>query len=378
MKILVLMDSFKGSLTSAEAGEAVREGILSADETAEVLVYPFADGGEGTLDAFLKADKNSKKIKVNVSDPLGRKHEAYYGVLSDGTVIIETAQAAGLCLLADTERNPLYTSTKGVGELIRHAVESGYRDFIVALGGSATNDCGTGMLKELGFGIYDENKDPVAGGALGLSRAAAISIENMIPHLKECSFTAACDVKNPLFGEDGASFVFAPQKGAAEEDVKKMDRWMRDFSHVVKDTFPNADPFAEGSGAAGGLGFAVLAFLGGKMEPGADVLLARTDIEKEISSSDLVITGEGRMDEQTYMGKAPVRIARIAKKYNKPVVAVAGCVAKGADKCHAAGIDVILPVVSAPMTVEDAMKCETAWENVKRTACELIRLMNLL
>jgi glycerate kinase len=234
------------------------------------------------------------------------------------------------------------------------------------------------MLKELGFGIYDENKGPVADGALGLSKAASISIENMIPHLNECSFTVACDVKNPLFGEDGASFVFAPQKGAAEEDVKKMDCWMRDFSCAVKDTFPNADPFVEGSGAAGGLGFAFLAFLGGKMEPGADVLLARTDIEKEISLSDLVITGEGRIDEQTYMGKAPVRIARIAKKHNKPVVAVAGCVAKGADKCHAAGIDVILPVVSAPMTVEDAMKYETARENLKRTACELIRLMNAL
>ena len=377
LKVLVLMDSFKGSLTSIEAGEAVRDGILMADKTAKVSVFPFADGGEGTLEAFLKADKNSKKVKVSVSDPLGRKHEAYYGVLSDGTVVIETAQAAGLCLLKDSERDPLHTTTRGIGELIKHAVESGYRDFIVALGGSATNDCGTGMLKELGFGIYDENNDLIEDGALGLSQAVSVSSENKIPQLDECRFTVACDVKNPLFGENGASAVFAPQKGASCEDVKKMDRWMKGFSDIVKDAFPDADPNAEGSGAAGGLGFAFKVFLGGKMEPGADVLLARTGIENEISYSDLVITGEGCIDGQTYMGKAPVRIAAFAKKYNKPVISVAGCVKPGAEKCHEAGIDVIMSVVSSPMDIEDAMKYETARENIKRTVCEMIRLLNL-
>lgn len=377
MKILVLMDSFKGSLTSEQAGEAIREGILSADDSVVVSVYPFADGGEGTLEAFLKADKNSRKIKVNVSDPLGRKHEAYYGVLSDGTVIIETAQAAGLCLLTDVERNPLHTTTRGIGELIKHAIESGHRDFIVALGGSATNDCGTGMLKELGFGIYDENNDLIEDGALGLSRAVSVSSKNKIPQLNECRFTIACDVKNPLFGENGASYIFAPQKGASCEDLEKMDRWMRDFSDLVKYEYPVADPYAEGSGAAGGLGFAFKVFLGGKMKPGADVLLARTGIENEISSSDLVITGEGCIDGQTYMGKAPVRIAAFAKRYYKPVIAVAGCVKPGAEKCHEAGIDVILPVVPAPMSIEDAMEYETARENIKRTAGEMIRMMKI-
>ncbi len=375
MKTIVLMDSFKGSLTSEEAGNAVKDGILTADETAEVLVYPFADGGEGTLDAFLKADKDSRRIRTEVSDPLGRRINACYGVLKDDTVVVEIAQAAGLCLLTDKEKDPLHTTTKGVGELIKHAVGKGYRKFIIALGGSATNDCGIGMLKALGFGISDDKGVPVEDGASGLSRAVSISCADTIPHLMECSFTIACDVKNPLFGENGASHVFAPQKGASLEDVEKMDSWMKDFSETVKNIYPEADPLSEGAGAAGGLGFAFKTFLHGSMKPGAEVLLERTGIEEEISKADLIITGEGRIDEQTYMGKAPVRIAQVAKRYDKPVIAIAGSVGEGTEKCHEAGIDAIFPTVSSPMNIKDAMEPGTARENVKRTACEIARLL---
>lgn len=376
MKILVLMDSFKGSLSSPEAGQAVKEGILAADEMAEVLVCPFADGGEGTLEAFLADDKGSHSVNLTVTGPLGKETEACYGVLSDGTAVIEMAKAAGLCLVKEDQRDPMRATTRGVGQLIRRAIEDGCRNFIIALGGSATNDCGAGMLQELGFGILDAEGKPVRDGAMGLADAALVS-DSSFPGLKECSFTIACDVRNPLFGKDGASYVFAPQKGASPEDVEKMDSIHRSFAEVVKRTYPEADSDAEGAGAAGGLGYAFRTFLGGSMQPGAEVLLSRTGIEKEMAAADLVITGEGRMDRQTAMGKAPVRIAGAAKKYGKPVIAVVGCVGDGAEKCHEAGVDAVFPSLSSPMTAEMAMDRETAARNVRRTACEIIRLFEI-
>ncbi len=375
MKIVVLMDSFKGSLTSTEAGEAVKKGILSSQVPADVTVFPFADGGEGTLDAFLKADGQSRTVKVTVSDPLGRPVEGSYGVLSDQSAVIEIAQAAGLCLLSEEERNPLHATTRGVGELIKHAAKSGLRSFIITLGGSATNDCGTGMLTALGVKILDKNGNPVSDGALGLSEAASVDAGGMLTALKDCRFVIACDVKNPLYGETGASRVFAPQKGASPEDVIKMDTWIRDFAALVIESRPDSDPLAEGAGAAGGLGFALQTFLGGTMQPGAEALLERTGIEREISLSDLIITGEGKMDEQTAMGKAPVRIAKLAKKYDKPVIAIVGCVGKGAEKCLEEGIDRIFPVLTSPTADRRDLEKETALENVSKTAVRAVMSM---
>lgn len=304
--------------------------------------------------------------------------EAYYGVLRDDMAVIEIAQAAGLCLLSDEERDPLHTTTKGVGELIKHAISEGCRKFIIALGGSATNDCGIGMLKELGFEINDDKGIPVDDGALGLSKAVTVRERNVIPHLKECSFTIACDVKNPLFGENGASHVFAPQKGALPEDIEKMDMWMEVFSDTVRKSYPDADPFSEGAGAAGGLGFAFRTFLNGHMEPGAEVLLKRTGMEEEISKADLIITGEGRIDEQTCMGKVPVRIAEIAKKYGRPVIAIAGSVGKRYEKCHEFGVDAVFSIIPSPMSIQEAMDKETAKENIKRTAHEIAGFLQVL
>lgn len=373
MKITVLMDSFKGSLTSEEAGNAVKAGVEASGIDADVTVFPFADGGEGTLDAFLNADKNSKKVKVHVSDPLGRKIDAYYGVLSDNTVVIEIAQAAGLGLLSEKERNPIITTTKGVGQLLKHAIRRGYRSFIIALGGSATNDCGIGMLQELGLKLLNKNGKSISSGAVGMSEIMYVNDDKLMPELKECTVIIACDVDNPLCGPKGASYVFAPQKGASPEDVEKMDTWMKNLSDILKARYKSAKPKAKGAGAAGGLGFAIQTFLNGKMLPGAEVLLSRTDIEKEISSSDLVITGEGSIDTQTAMGKAPARIATVAKRYNKPVIAFAGCVKEGAEACHDIGIDEIYQITPSSMPLEDAMKRDIAIENMKRTACETIR-----
>ena len=377
MKILVLMDSFKGSLKSTEAGNAVKEGIIAALGSSEVKVYPYADGGEGTLDAFLASDSNSKKIEATVSGPLNQMVRASYGILEDGTAVIEMAQAAGLCLLSEDERNPMHTTTKGVGELIRHAVESGCRKFIIAIGGSATNDCGTGMLNELGIKILNDKKQLISTGAKGLAEAASVNETDMIPDLKKCSFIIASDVKNPLFGEHGASYVFAPQKGALPEDVYKMDKWMKHFSEVVRKQYPDSDPMADGAGAAGGMGYALMTFLGGIMQPGADVLLTRRSIENDIRECDLVITGEGRIDGQTAMGKAPVHIAALAKKYGKSVIAICGSVGDGAEQCHKAGIDAIFPIIPGNMSVMEAMKKETASANIRRTAEEVIRTLNI-
>ena len=366
MKIIVLMDSFKGSLSSTEAGEAVKFGITEFDTDADVSVYPFADGGEGTLDAFLAADKGSKRITIPVSDPLGRKIMASYGILSDDTVVIEMAQAAGLYLLSDDEKDPMHTATRGVGQLIRDAIGRGSRSFIIGIGGSATNDCGAGMMKELGLKIYDRDHKEVDDGAIGLSQADSIDTTSLLPELAKCEVLIACDVDNPLCGPNGASCVFAPQKGAKPEDLHKMDEWMLSFSDIVKDHFPAADRNAPGAGAAGGMGFSLVTFLGAKMHPGAKVLLERTDIEKEIAASDLVITGEGRIDGQTAMGKAPARIAQMAKKYNKKVIAIGGCLGEGYEKCYGSGIDAVYPVTPEGMDLEEAMKKEVAIANIKR------------
>ncbi len=374
MKITVLMDSFKGSLSSEEAGEAVRSGIVASGISAEISVFPFADGGEGTLDAFLAADRDAKKVSVRASDPLGRPIDACYGVLSDGTAVIEMAKTSGLCLLSESERNPLITTTRGVGQLIRHAISNGHKNIIIALGGSATNDCGAGMLRELGLAILDKDGKPVCDGALGLAEAKSIDAGSLLPGISDCSVIIAGDVENPLYGDNGASRIFAPQKGASAADIEKMDAWMKDFSKVVKTCCPAANPDAKGAGAAGGLGFALQTFLGGKMIPGANVLLSRTGLEGEIASSDLVITGEGAIDGQTAMGKAPARIASLAGKYNVPVIAVAGCIRPGAEKCHDTGIKAIFPILSAPMSIKEAMAGDTAKANISRTVCEIMRL----
>ncbi len=373
MKIVILMDSFKGSLTSKEAGEAAKAGIEASGEDADVSVFPFADGGEGTLDAFCAADKGSRRVNVQVSDPLGRKITAGYGILSDDTVVIEIAQAAGLYLLSEDERDPMLTTTRGVGQLLRHAIDSGYRRFIVALGGSATNDCGLGMLKELGLAVTDDTGKPVTDGAIGLSKAVSIEDKPLLAQISECEITIASDVENPLCGTNGASFVFAPQKGAGSEEVDKMDTWMKHFSDMVKKLYPDADANAKGAGAAGGLGYAFQTFFNAKMQPGANVLIERTDIERRIAEADIVITGEGRMDAQTAMGKAPARIAQLAKRYDKPVIAIAGCAGDGYEKCKEAGIDEIYIAAPEDMEISEAMKKDAAMKNIKRTICGVMR-----
>lgn len=377
MKIVVVIDSFKGSLSSLEAGRRAEEGIKRVDPLAKVVVKPLADGGEGTVDALVEGMKGKKEM-LTVKGPLGAPVQCEYGILEEEkTAIIEMAGAAGLTLIKKEERNPELTSTYGVGEVILDAIQKGCRRFIVGIGGSATNDGGVGMLKALGYEFLDERGDSIKDGAIGLRDLSYINKEEVDPRLKECEFFIACDVNNPLCGETGCSAVYGPQKGADEAMVKRMDLWMQHYAKVVKEAFPKAEDEAAGAGAAGGLGFAFLAFTNAVLESGIQIVMKEIRLEEELKDADLVITGEGRLDGQTAMGKAPVGVAKLAKTYHLPVLAFAGSVTKEAKKCNDNGIDAYFPILRTIATLEEAMDSETAGENLADTVEQAMRLYTL-
>lgn len=373
MKVVVAMDSFKGSLTSLAAGEAAREGILRADPAAEVLVRPLADGGEGTVEALVSG-MGGRLRTVRVTGPLGEGVDCAYGVLGD-TAVIEMAGAAGLPLVSAEERDPLRTTTYGVGEVIADAIAQGCRRFLVGIGGSATNDGGAGMLQALGFGLLDAEGRDIPRGAQGLKKLARIETAGALPALAGCRFRVACDVTNPLCGEKGASAVFGPQKGARPADIPRMDAWLAAYAQIAAKAFPGADPEAPGTGAAGGLGFAFRTFLSGELEPGVQIVLEETRLAEALAGADVVVTGEGRLDGQTAMGKAPVGVARLAKARGCLVLALAGGVTRDAGACNGAGIDAFFPAVRGVTTLAEAMDPENARANLADAAEQAFRLL---
>lgn len=373
MKVVVAMDSFKGSLTSLAAGAAAREGILRADPAAEVLVRPLADGGEGTVEALVSG-MGGKLRTVRVTGPLGEGVDCAYGVLGD-TAVIEMAGAAGLPLVPTEERDPLRTTTYGVGEVIADAIAQGCRRFLVGIGGSATNDGGAGMLQALGFGLLDAEGRDIPRGAQGLKKLARIETAGALPALAGCRFRVACDVTNPLCGEKGASAVFGPQKGARPADIPRMDAWLAAYAQIAAKAFPGADPDAPGTGAAGGLGFAFRTFLSGELEPGVQIVLEETRLAEALAGADVVVTGEGRLDGQTAMGKAPVGVARLAKARGCLVLALAGGVTRDAGACNGAGIDAFFPAVRGVTTLAEAMDPENARANLADAAEQAFRLL---
>jgi len=376
MKIVIAIDSFKGSLSSIEAGNATAEGISRVYPQAEIAVYPLADGGEGTTDALVSGLGGVLRT-VNVCDPLGRDISAKYGILPDNTAVIEMASAAGLTLLTKAERNPLHTTTFGVGQMIADDVSQGCRKFIIGIGGSATNDGGIGCLQALGFGMLDTDGKQVDFGAKGVSQLEKITSDNVIPELSVCTFHIACDVNNPLCGENGCSAVFAPQKGADEAMIAEMDNFLRMYAELTKRYFPNANPEAHGAGAAGGLGFAFMSYLNAVLEPGIDLILRETRLEEAIRNADIVVTGEGCLDAQTAMGKAPVGVAKLAKKYGKPVIAFSGIIRDGAELSNENGIDAYFPILRGICTQEEAMNPDFAQKNLADTAHQVFRLINI-
>lgn len=378
MKAVIAIDSLKGSLTSLQAGDAIREGILRAYRDASVLVRPLADGGEGTVEA-LTLGMGGQLQTVRVSGPLGTPADAVYGILNDGvTAVIEMSAAAGITMVSEKERNPLHTTTFGVGEMIADAIRKGCRKFIVGIGGSATNDGGAGMLQALGFGMFDREGNPIAFGARGLEHLAVITEDSVIPELKHCEFRIACDVNNPLCGDNGCSAIFGPQKGATTSMIMQMDRWLNQYAALAKNLHPESDPDYTGSGAAGGLGFAFRTFLHGVLESGISIVLEETRLEDYVKDADIVVTGEGRLDAQTVMGKAPSGVADTAKKYGKPVIAFSGAVTQDAVLCNEHGIDAFFPIVRGVSTLDDAMNSENAHRNMADTAEQVFRLIKTI
>ena len=376
MKVVVAIDSLKGSLSSVDAGNAIKEGVLKACPDAEVLVKPLADGGEGTIEALVEGMKGTK-YKIEVHGPLDKKVTASYGIIEEGekTAIIEMAQAAGITLVSKQERNPLYTTTYGVGEIIKDAIHRGCRSFIVGIGGSATNDAGVGMMQALGYKFYDVDGNLLGLGGQILSKIHRIDDTEALKELSECSFKVACDVDNPLYGKNGASYIYGPQKGATEEIVKILDKGLINLSKVVKNTYGVSDENIPGAGAAGGLGYGFMTFLGGKLESGIDIILKEINLEEDIKDADVVVTGEGRLDAQTVMGKAPIGVAKLAKKYSKKVIGLGGSLTNDAYKANQHGIDAVFSIVNEPMTLEKAMEPEVAKFNLKMTAMQIFNLM---
>ena len=377
MKAVIAMDSFKGSLSSSEAGEAAADGIYRVFPDADITVRPVADGGEGTVQALVSG-LDGQLVTAEVSDPIGRRIRAEYGILPDNTAVIEMAAASGLPLLSAEERDPMRTTTYGTGELILDAVHRGCRNIIIGIGGSATNDGGIGCLQALGFGMLDSEDRQVGSGAEGLSQLVRITDTDVIPELRECRFHVACDVTNPLCGENGCSAVFAPQKGADAEKVRLMDGCLRRYAGIAAKYCPSASPDTPGAGAAGGLGFALMYFLNASPEPGAGLIIRETGLEEAIRDADIVVTGEGCLDSQTAMGKAPAVIAAAAKKYGKPVLAFSGAVRNGAELCNRHGIDAFFPILRRVCTPEEAMDKENARRSLADTAEQVFRMIKLL
>ena len=373
MKIVIAIDSFKGSLTSYEAARSVKEAAEEVYKDAEVIIIPIADGGEGTVKALTEGlSGNMRKLKV--TGPLGEPVLAEYGIIGS-TAVIEMSEAAGITLVPPEKRDPMKTTTYGVGELIIDAIDRGCRSFIIGIGGSATNDGGAGMLEALGFKLLDRNGSIIKHGAEGLGELASIDGADALPLLSECDFRVASDVTNPLLGENGCSRIYGPQKGADETCVALMDKYLENYVEIVKKHNPRADENEAGAGAAGGMGFALKSFLGAKLEGGIGLVLETVGLAEKLIGADLVITGEGRLDSQSVMGKAPTGVAREAKKLGIPVIAFAGSVSEDAEICNSHGIDAFFPILRRITSLDEAMDKEKAYKNIKDTAKQVFLLM---
>ena len=375
MKIVVCIDSFKGSLTSMAAGQAVAQGITRVAPESDICIKPLADGGEGTVAALVTGLKG-QSVTLPVTGPLGKEVLATYGLIPEQKLaVIEMAAAAGLPLVPAGKQNPLLTTTYGVGELILDGIAQGCRNFILGLGGSATNDGGAGMLQALGFELVNAKGKAIPPGAKGLAELHELRTDNVPSVLQECRFRIACDVTNPLYGTQGAIRVFGPQKGATPTMVAQMDTWLTHYAQIIQTHFPTADPLMPGTGAAGGLGFAFQACLQGSLESGSAIVLETVGLEAALLAADLVITGEGRLDEQTALGKAPVGVAKLAKQHGKTVIAFAGSVTPGAKVCNQAGIDAYFPILRQITTTAEALAPKQAGSNIADTVEQVMRLV---
>jgi glycerate kinase len=354
---------------------AIENGFKEIFPDAQYLKIPVADGGEGTVQAMIDATAG-RRIDLTVNGPLGEPVMAFYGLTGgDQVAVIEMAAASGLALLAPALRNPLHTSSYGTGELIRHAIDAGARRFVLGVGGSATNDGGAGMLQALGVRLLDAQGDDLGPGGGALAHLEHIDASGLDPRIKDCLFDIACDVSNPLVGPEGASAIFGPQKGASADMVRQLDANLRRYAEIIARDHGAQVANVAGAGAGGGISAAMMAFLGGRLRPGSEIVTDAVGLDLAIESADLVITGEGRLDSQSIHGKTPIGVARVAQRHGKPVIAIAGCLSADSAVVHEHGIAAAFGAVSRPCSVDQAL--DEAAFNLRRAARNIAATLKL-
>ena len=375
MKFILAPDSFKESMTAKEACISMENGIRKVINDATCIHVPMADGGEGTVDALIEST-NGNLHEVEVTAPLGNKVKAKFGILGDGkTAVIEMAEASGIHLVKLEDRNPLLTTTFGTGELIKYALDMNIERIIIGLGGSATNDGGVGMLQALGASFKDSDGKEIAFGGGVLKDLCTIDLSGFDKRIYDVKIEVACDVKNPLTGENGASFVFGPQKGGNKETLEELDSNLKHYAEVVKRDIGKEIDKVEGAGAAGGLGSALIGFCNGKLESGIDLVIKHSNLEDKVRKADFVFTGEGSIDFQTKFGKTPIGVAKIAKKYNIPVIAFGGRIGEGIDELYSLGIDSVIGITPGVISLDEALS--KGKDNLEISTENVVRILNL-
>jgi len=375
MKVLIAPDSFKDSLSATDVARALSRGFLKGIPDADIRILPMADGGEGTVESLMEST-GGRKIKVRVSDPLMRKTEAFLGLSGDGTLgVIEMASASGLEKLKDEERNPWITTTYGTGELIKAALGEGCKRLLIGIGGSATNDGGAGMATALGIQFLDGSGKQIGQGGGALGDLEVINLVGLDRRLDDLEIMVACDVSNPLTGPQGASHVYGPQKGADPEMVRKLDSNLAHYARIIYEQMGIEIENIPGSGAAGGLGAGLMAFLGGRLMKGIEIVSEAVNLEDAIIEADIVITGEGKLDEQSLYGKTVYGISNIARKYSRPVIAVAGTIGKESAELLENGVTAIMPIIERPMDLKNAL--QDAAELLERCGERIARLISI-
>jgi len=374
LKIVIAPDSYKGSIYAPEVARAMREGVLRVVPDAETELVPVADGGDGTLETLVETSGGTTRT-ATVTGPLGESTEAQWGAMGDGkTAVIEMARTSGLALIPTDRRDPLTATTAGLGEVIREALDEEFRRFILGIGGSATNDAGAGMAQALGVRLLDAAGHDLAVGGAALAGLHQIDMKGLDPRVAAADFMVACDVSNPLTGPEGASAVYGPQKGATPAQVTQLDAALGNFADVVSHDLNAEVQEVPGSGAAGGLGGGIMAFLGGQLRPGVNIVLDTLQFDSKLEGTDLVITGEGGMDFQTVYNKAPIGVARLAKARGITVIGVSGSLGKGYTDVHDHGIDAVSSITSAPMDMEEATnRCAELIADATEQAMRMMR-----
>lgn len=372
MQIIVAPDSFKGSASATEVAHYIEKGIYEVDPTAKVIKIPIADGGEGTVEAIVTGAKGSYKHAL-VKGPLGEKIQATYGLLEGDVAVIEMAAASGITIIPKEKLNPMITTTYGTGQLIKAALDEGVRKIILGIGGSVTNDGGVGMAQALGASFKNQIGEEVGFGGGSLKDIHYIDISGLDPRIKEVEFIVACDVINPLCGEQGASAIYGPQKGAGPDEVRELDEGLRHYAQCILRDLGKDIVDIPGTGAAGGLGAGLLVFCNATLKSGIQTVLDVVNIEQYLSETDLIITGEGRIDGQSIYGKVPVGIAQVAANYNIPVIVIAGSIGDDASKVYDYGISALTTIVEGPISLDEAM--EKAPELIRNATTRIMKTM---